>query len=83
MYDFILGSPISMIPSDACEVFDGIYMDLKAAILGCSLDYDCTAIVDNKCDGDGPFNVCRKLKIDEWKTIPNKCIHSSRKREGK
>ena len=84
MYDFVLGSPISMIPSDACEVFDGRYMDPKAAIMACSLDYDCISIADNGCDGEGPFNVCRKLKIDEWQTfIPNKCIHSFRKREGK
>ena len=72
-----------MIPSDACEVFYGRYMDLKTAIMACSLDYDCISIVDNGCDGEGPFNVCMKLKIDEWQNIPNKIIHSSRKREGK
>ena len=83
MYNFVLGSTISMIPTDACEVLDGRYMDLKAAILACSLDYDCISIVDNACDREGPFNVCRKLKIDEWQAIPNQCIHSFRKREGK
>ena len=49
-----------MIPSDACEEFDGIYMDLKAAIIGCSLDYDCISIVDDGCDGHHPFHLCRR-----------------------
>ena len=83
MYDFVSGPPISMIPSDACEVIEGRYIDLKAATIACSLDYDCISIVDNGCDGESPFNICSKLRIDEWETIPNKCIYSSRQRQGR
>ena len=83
MYYFVLGPPISTVPSDACEVFDGRYMDFKAATIACSLDYDCLSIVDQGCDGDGPFQICSKLRIDGWQNIPNTCIHSPRKRGGK
>ena len=63
-------------------MFHGHYTDLKLAIISCSIDHECINIVDEGCDGESPFHLCKKIRIDGWRNIPNKCKHSTRKIEG-
>ena len=64
-YLFTLGTSISTIPTLACGDFYGTYKLLKVAKLSCKFDDDCIAVVDEGCDGHGPFQLCRKQKTTE------------------
>ena len=65
VYLFTLGTSISTIPTLACGDFYGTYKLLKVAKLSCKFDDDCIAVVDEGCDGHGPFKLCRKQKTTE------------------
>ena len=62
---FILGASIPTIPTVACGDFWGNYKLSKGAKLSCNLDDDCIAVVDEGCDGHGPFKLCRKQQTTE------------------
>ena len=51
---------ISTLPTEACDVSYGQYMYLKLAKLSCAADSDCVSVVDDRCDLQSPFQLCRK-----------------------
>ena len=50
------------IPTGACVDQDGNFMELTLARLACASDFNCLSVVDDGCDGQGPFHICRELE---------------------
>ena len=80
--NLFLENPVSTIPIESCDAFDGHFTDLKNAKISCLLDNQCISVIDKGCDGEQPFHSCRRMKIGEEETIVN-CPNSTFKREGK
>ena len=59
---FTLGKSTYTIPTGACAVRDGNFMELTMAELSCASDFSCISVVDDGCDKHGPFHICRELK---------------------
>ena len=59
---FTLGKSTYTIPTGACAVRDGNFMELTLAELACTSDLSCIAAVDDGCDGQSPFHLCRELE---------------------
>ena len=47
-------------PTEGCAVYYGNFMELKMAKLSCIADSDCKSVVDEGCDLESPFQLCRK-----------------------
>ena len=77
----LLQADIPTIPSHACNVSYGKYIDLKAAKFACTLDELCTSIVDEECDQVGPYQACGKQYPEEAR-ISSTCNYSPVKKEG-
>ena len=58
----MLGKSVYTIPTGACAVRDGNFMELALAELSCASDFNCISVVDDGCDGHSPFHICRQLE---------------------
>ena len=56
----MIGKSVYTISNEGCAVYDGNFSVLKMAKLSCIADSDCISVVDDGCDGEGPFKLCRK-----------------------
>ena len=59
---FTLGKSLYTIPTGACADQDGNFIELTIAELACVSDFNCISVVDDGCDGHGPFHLCRELE---------------------
>ena len=59
---FLLGKPVPKIPTGACAVQYGNFMELVLAELACASDLNCKSLVDDGCDRHGPFHICSELE---------------------
>ena len=72
---------MATMPMEACALLSSNYTELNTAKLACALDHDCTFVVDEGCDENGPFQLCRKQQLREGGNNP-KCMKSGLNKEG-
>ena len=59
---FASGKLTYTIPTGACAIRDGNFMELTVAEFSCASDFSCISVVDDGCDRHGPFHLCRELE---------------------
>ena len=82
LHEFIAGQPVFTIPIESCDTFDGHFTDLNFAKIACSQDHHCLSVVDQGCDGDSPFQSCRKITIGGEENI-SRCTNSTLRGNGR
>ena len=64
-----------------CAISSSNYAELNTAKLACALDLDCRSVVDEGCDGNGPFQLCSKQE-PRGGVNDSVCVNKEQDKEG-